>query len=229
MIVLKNIEKIFNSNKYDELIILKDCELNIKKGEKLILIGENGIGKTTFLKILGLLDKNYSGEYIINDRDITKLSNKEISRLRNEFFGFFFQDYNLLESETVYYNVEIPLIYSKKFKRKDKKDRICNVLKSLNIDDLIYKKVNLLSGGEKQKICIARAIINDPEVIILDEPTNSLSELSKENIINCIKQITNNEKSIIIVSHDLEFINSLISNDNYTIYELANQKINLKK
>ena len=224
MISLKNLRKVYNENKKNELIVLDECNLDVKKGDKIIITGENGVGKTTFLKILGLLDKNYSGEYFINGKDISNLSTTEIARLRNEVFGFFFQEYNLLEDETTFDNIVIPLIYSKKYKRSERKQRIREVCRNLEIENLLRQKVKTLSGGEKQRVAIARAIVNDPDIIILDEPTSALSSKLKLKAINYIKKIIGNEKTLIVVTHDLNIVDNLRQTSKYIHYNLEDGK-----
>ncbi|MCI5997174.1 MAG: ABC transporter ATP-binding protein [Peptoniphilaceae bacterium] len=224
MIKLKNLKKAYNENKQTELVVLDDCNIEIEKGDKIIITGENGVGKTTFLKILGLLDKNYSGEYFINGKDISNLSTTEIARLRNEVFGFFFQEYNLLEDETTFDNIVIPLIYSKKYKRSERKQRIREVCRNLEIENLLRQKVKTLSGGEKQRVAIARAIVNDPDIIILDEPTSALSSKLKLKAINYIKKIIGNEKTLIVVTHDLNIVDNLRQTSEYIHYNLEDGK-----
>lgn len=224
MIKLKNLKKAHNENKQTELVVLDDCNIEIEKGDKIIITGENGVGKTTFLKILGLLDKNYSGEYFINGKDISNLSTTEIARLRNEVFGFFFQEYNLLEDETTFDNIVIPLIYSKKYKRSERKQRIREVCRNLEIENLLRQKVKTLSGGEKQRVAIARAIVNDPDIIILDEPTSALSSKLKLKAINYIKKIIGNEKTLIVVTHDLNIVDNLRQTSEYIHYNLEDGK-----
>lgn len=224
MISLKNLRKVYNENKKNELIVLDECNLDVKKGDKIIITGENGVGKTTFLKILGLLDKNYSREYFINGKDISNLSTTEIARLRNEVFGFFFQEYNLLEDETTFDNIVIPLIYSKKYKRSERKQRIREVCRNLEIENLLRQKVKTLSGGEKQRVAIARAIVNDPDIIILDEPTSALSSKLKLKAINYIKKIIGNEKTLIVVTHDLNIVDNLRQTSKYIHYNLEDGK-----
>ncbi|EGY76324.1 cell division ATP-binding protein FtsE [Peptoniphilus indolicus ATCC 29427] len=113
MLEITNLVKKYNENSSSEQIVLNDCFFKIEEGEKVIITGENGSGKTTLLKIVGLLDKNFYGKYLIDGNNIDNLSNRKIAELRNEMFGFIFQEYNLLEEETVYENIVIPLIYSK--------------------------------------------------------------------------------------------------------------------
>ncbi len=221
MININNLSKKYNQETKFEQLILDNCSLDVAKGERIVIVGENGVGKTTLLKIIGLLDKNFSGNYLIDNKNIAEMSTNEISRLRNEIFGFIFQEYNLLEDETAYNNIIVPLIYSIKYNGKEKKERINTVAENLEIKDILKRKVRLLSGGERQRVAIARAIINDPEVIILDEPTNALNPRLKTKTISYIENMIENKKSLILVTHDKSLVDEL----NYTCYELANGQL----
>lgn len=156
------------------------------EGDFLVISGESGSGKTTFLNIAGLLDKDYDGEYILNGQDVKKLNSGQLSVLRNEMFGVVFQDYILIEDASVYENIIIPLYYSKKYKREERQSRIQEVAENLKIDNILNKGVSILSGGQRQRVAIARALINDPSVLLLDEPTSSLNQDLAQDIINFI-------------------------------------------
>lgn len=220
MININNLTKKYNEGTLSEHSIIDNAFLNVIKGEKIIIIGENGVGKTTLLKIIGLLDRNFSGEYLINNTNISTMSTNQIAKLRNEVFGFIFQEYNLLEEEAAYDNILIPLLYSEKYKRRERKERINDISEALEIQNILEQKVKYLSGGERQRVAIARAVINDPEVIILDEPTNALNPRMKIKTLNYIENLAKN-KILILVTHDM----SIIDKSNYNCYELKNGKI----
>lgn len=221
MIEIKNVLKTYDETKEYKNVVLDNCSLNIDKSERIIITGENGSGKTTLLKIIGLLDKNYTGSYILDSKDVSTMSSSEIARLRNEYFGFVFQDYNLMENENAYDNIIVPLLYSRKIARKDRKNIIYSMAETFEISHLLEKKVKYLSGGERQRIAIARACINQPELLILDEPTNALSFRLKTKLLDYIEDTIGTEASIIIVTHDL----SLIEKPDYTCYVLKNGRL----
>ena len=220
MININNLTKKYNEGAPSEQLIIDNAYFNVIKGEKIIIVGENGAGKTTLLKIIGLLDKNFSGNYLINNINISAMSTNQIAKLRNEIFGFIFQEYNLLEEETAYGNILIPLLYSGKYKRKERKERINDVSEDLEIQNILEQKVNYLSGGERQRIAIARAIVNDPEVIILDEPTNALNPRMNIKTLYYIEKLFQ-KKIVILVTHDM----SIIDKSSYNCYELKNGQL----
>ncbi len=199
MIEMTDIKKRYNNSDKN---IIDGCSAIFDIGKRYALFGENGSGKTTFIKILGLLDKNFSGTYRINGKDVLSMSGSDIARLRNEVFGFMFQDNKLLENESAYNNIFIPLIYSKKYRYFDRKKRVIEISEILGIEKLLKKRVFQMSGGEKHLVALARAMVNDPSVLILDEPFSSLSIENRKLIMEYVDNIMDENKILVMVTHD---------------------------
>lgn len=224
MIEIRNLRKYYHKGSSRERLIFNNLNFQMDQGGKVLVTGDNGIGKTTLLKIIALLDKNYEGTYCLFGNDVKSLNATEIARLRNEVFGFIFQEFYLLEDETAYDNVIIPLIYSKKFKKNMRKKRVEEMAKLFGIEELLLKKVKYMSGGERQKIVIMRALINDPEIIMMDEPTSSLNHENRMMTMHYVDEIARAGKSIVIVSHDDVVVNHL-AKESYQIYNMNSEKL----
>ena len=203
MINIKNIEK-----RYDDNLILNGLSLDIEEGESILITGENGVGKTTLLRIMALLDFNYNGEYFIKGTDTKKMKADMVSEFRNKFFGFSHQREIFMEDETVRDNIEIPLKISES-NRDEKTRKLDFAVRFLELESILDKQTRFLSGGERKKISIARAIINEPEVLILDEPFSSLSEKLVIKLLGYVEERIENNKSNIIVTHDFDAIKNL--------------------
>lgn len=205
IIKLKNIEKNYPVGKY-RLNVLKSININIKKGEFLMIVGKSGSGKTTLLNILGFLDRFNEGQYIFKGKDVTNLSEKERSRFRNTNIGFVFQQFNLIQTLDIYKNIELPMIYNDRYDKEEKDKRIKESLKRVGLIDKINQKPLELSGGQQQRITIARALVNDPDIIFADEPTGALDTQTSADIMELLKELNNDGKTIIMVTHDPELL-----------------------
>lgn len=223
MLELKNISKIFNKDYDNQTIILNQADFKVNKGDKILISGENGIGKTSLLKILATYDLDFEGTYLINGKDVKDMSEGELSKIRNEIFGFIFQDYFLLEDESTKYNIEIPLLYSKKYNSSEKKERFDKLIGEFELNKKLRQAVKTMSGGERQKVAICRAIINDPEILILDEPTAALNPRFKEKFYEYIFANIKDETTLILVSHDTRYFDSEIFKE----YKFADGKLYL--
>lgn len=197
MIEAKGIFKSFG-----QLQVLKGVDLSVKKGEVVSIVGPSGAGKTTLLQILGTLDKPDSGEVMMNGRDIVKLKGDKLAKFRNEEIGFIFQFHQLLPEFTALENVIIPALIGKTNSSKATK-RAKELLDFLQLNDRLDHKPSELSGGEKQRVAVARALINNPSIILADEPSGSLDSQNKEELHNLLFQLRDEfGYTEIIVTHD---------------------------
>ena len=197
MIEVKNIQKSFG-----DLHVLKGINLYVKKGEIVAIIGKSGAGKTTLLQIIGTLDQPDQGQVIINRIDVFALKDKELARFRNHHIGFIFQFHQLLPEFTALENVMIPAMIAGE---KDAQQRAEKLLSDLGLSDRMSHKPNELSGGEKQRVAVARAMMMAPDVILADEPSGSLDESNKKELHKLLLELRNKyNQTIIIVTHDKE-------------------------
>ncbi len=197
MIELENINKSFGS-----LQVLKDISLNIDKGEIVSIVGPSGAGKTTLLQIMGTLDKPDSGSVKYNDTDITLFNEKELSLFRNRHIGFVFQFHQLLPEFTAEENIMIPALISGS-NTSDAKSKAMELMKLLDIAERANHKPSEMSGGEKQRIAVARALINNPDVILADEPSGSLDSRNREELYKLFFKLRQElNQTFVIITHD---------------------------
>ncbi len=203
LIELKDVNKVYNSEEV-KFQALSEINLEIKKGEFLAVIGPSGSGKSTLLHILGLLDKPTSGKMIFEDKDVSKLSDPEIARLRGGRIGFVFQFFNLYPHLTAEENIELPMMILDKDKDERKKKSL-ELLKLVNLENRKDHLPSQLSGGERQRVAIARALANDSDIILADEPTGNLDTKSSEQIIKILEDLNSRfGKTVIIITHAIE-------------------------
>ena len=199
MIKLTGIHKSFGN-----LEVLKGIDLHIKEGEFVSIVGASGAGKTTLLQIIGTLDTNHEGEVIINDTNIKKLSDKELSAFRNKQLGFVFQFHQLLPEFTALENVCMPGLIARR-NSKEVEEKAKELLTKLGLQDRFHHKPNELSGGEKQRVAVARALINNPKLILADEPSGSLDSGNKKELHSLLRKLCNEYGlTILLVTHDNE-------------------------
>ena len=202
MIELRDIKKIYALGE-NQVMALRGVSLQIERGEMISIMGPSGSGKSTLLHILGCLDMPDSGEYLLENTDITTLSDKEISRIRNEHFGFVFQAYNLLPELNAIENVCLPMIIGK-IPKKEQKEKAAFLLKKVGLDHRLNHFHNQLSGGEQQRVAVARALANDPTLILADEPTGNLATKQSNDILDMFCQLNDEGVTIVLVTHDAE-------------------------
>ena len=207
IIELKNVNKIYKT-KAEEIHILKNINLSFSKGNFVSIQGKSGSGKTTLLNILGLLDVPTNGDMFIDEKKINYKNEKIKNRIRNEKIGFVFQFHYLLNEFTALENVMMPALINKNLDKKEIKKRALELLTLVGLSESIKHKPLELSGGEKQRVAIARSMINNPEIILADEPTGNLDTETSLVINNLFKKINEEKKQlIIIVTHSLELAN----------------------
>lgn len=216
LVQLSDIYKCYNNR----TPVLSDMNLTIKRGEKILIMGESGVGKTTLLNIIGLLTHDYKGCYFLNGQNIKAASQNMLAKIRNKHFGIIFQEYALIEEETVFNNVVIPLIYSDT-KRRDYESKVRDILNYVELEDTINQKVNILSGGQRQRVAVARALINQPDIILADEPTASLNARLAAQVMNILHDYVKNDKTLVVVSHD----KTLLERHNYRVLVIEDGKL----
>lgn len=204
-IELTNINKYYNLGK-DKLHVLKSLNLEIKKGEFVMIMGKSGSGKTTLMNSLGFLDRFDDGIYNFNGEDVTNINENKKSELRNKYMGFIFQQFHLIDSLTIGKNVELPLLYKGGVPHKERKELVEKYLKLVGLEEKINRFPKELSGGQQQRIAIARSLINDPYVIFADEPTGALDSETSVQIMDILKKLNEEGKTIIMVTHDDDLV-----------------------
>ncbi|ERT40791.1 MULTISPECIES: ABC transporter ATP-binding protein [Fusobacterium] len=200
IIRVDNINKTYKNGSL-ELQVLKNISFKVDKGEFLAIMGSSGSGKSTMMNILGCLDNQYEGRYILDGIDISKSTENELSEIRNKKIGFIFQSFNLLPRLTALENVELPLVYSS-IPKEERHKRANELLEMVGLKERIHHRPNELSGGQRQRVAIARALANNPSIILADEPTGNLDSKSEEEIIEILQKLNKMGKTIVIVTHE---------------------------
>lgn len=179
------------------------ANLSVESGEAVAIVGPSGSGKSTLLNIIGLILKPDSGSVAVGGEEVLSMNDRRCSAFRNASFGYIVQDFALLDDETVYHNIRIPLLYNRQIKRREHKPRIREIAQKLDISDKLNRKAGKLSGGERQRVAIARAIVCDQPIILADEPTGSLDAANKSNVMDILMRLCKeSDKTLIIVTHD---------------------------
>lgn len=198
LIQLIDVTKTFRVGK-KEFCVINKANLSIKKGDFIVVLGASGSGKTTLLNMLSALDKPTSGEILVDEEDITKLSLNQLSRWRGDNVGIVFQSYNLMSYMSAVDNVMLPMVF-KGVRKKQRLSKALSLLKSVGLKERLYHDSNLLSGGEQQRVAIARALVNNPKIIIADEPTGGLDLANATEIMETIYSLYKERDTTIILS-----------------------------
>lgn len=221
----KNISKEFRINNKKKKI-LHNISLTVNFGEMLAIIGKSGSGKSTLLHIISGLDNPSSGQVFINGKMLSSLSDKDTAHLRNTYLGFIYQFHHLLPDFTVLENVYIPLLINK-LKKKTAKKKAKNMLEKLGLEKIIYHFPSEISGGEKQRVAVARSLINNPNLVVADEPTGNLDTENTKIVYNLFKKFNKFYKTtFIVVTHDLYLakkLNKIMKIDNGSLFSIENK------
>ncbi|OGK56913.1 ABC transporter ATP-binding protein [Candidatus Roizmanbacteria bacterium RIFCSPLOWO2_02_FULL_38_10] len=204
MIKLQRIFKEYETED-EKLVVLNDINLEIKKGEFTAILGPSGSGKSTIMHLIGLLDQPTKGKILINNQDVSKLDDNAVSKLRNKFVGFIFQQFNLIPKLTVAENIALPAIYGHGDLIENVQDRTMDLLKRFNMLEKKNVLPNKLSGGQQQRVAIARALIMKPELILADEPTGNLDTKTGNTILEVLETLNKKDKlTVILVTHEAD-------------------------
>ncbi|MFV0502987.1 MAG: ABC transporter ATP-binding protein [Lachnospirales bacterium] len=202
IIEINNLRKEYNQG-VETIIALNGISMTVKKGEFVSIMGSSGSGKSTMMNVLGCLDNEARGQYILDSVDVTKANDDSLTDIRNKKIGFIFQNFNLLPKFSALENVELPLRYAG-LKGKEVKEKANNALSKVGLLDRANHKPNELSGGQRQRVAVARALVNNPSILLADEPTGNLDSKSTNEIIKIFQDLNNNGATIIMVTHEHE-------------------------
>ena len=205
MIHLQDITKNYYLGK-QVIEVLKGITLDILKNEYVALMGPSGSGKSTLMNILGCLDTPTTGNYILNGKDVSRMSDNDLAEVRNKEIGFVFQQFNLLPRLTAVENVALPLVYAG-ISKKIRLERAMHVLEQVSLADRSHHRPNEMSGGQNQRVAIARALVNDPSIILADEPTGNLDSKTSYEIMDIFEQIHNAGNTVVLVTHEEDIAN----------------------
>ena len=200
LIKVKNLKKQFQIGS-ETVNAIKDISFDVKAGEFISIMGPSGSGKTTLMNIIGCLDTPTSGEYHLDDNEVSLLDDNELAAIRNKKIGFVFQSFHLLSRNNSLNNVMLPLTYAG-FDKNEAFKKAKSVLDKVGLEDRVTHKPNELSGGQQQRVAIARALVNDPSIVFADEPTGNLDTKTGEEIMSLFKELHRNGQTIIVITHE---------------------------
>jgi putative ABC transport system ATP-binding protein len=201
LIKLVNLKKTYNKGLENEFTALKGINLDIKEGEFISIMGTSGSGKSTLMQIIGALDKSTSGDYVLHGQNIEEYTQDQLSQFRNKEVGFVFQQFNLLPKYTLIDNVLLPSLYGEV---ENPKERALDLLKKVGLENKAYSKPNKISGGQVQRVAIARSLMMTPSIILADEPTGNLDTKTSKEIMQVLKDLNQEGNTIILITHEPE-------------------------
>ena len=202
LIKVKNLKKQFQIGS-ETVNAIKDISFEVNEGEFISIMGPSGSGKTTLMNIIDCLDSPTSGEYHLDDNEVSMLNDNELASIRNKKIGFVFQSFHLLSRNTALNNVMLPLTYAG-YGKNEALSRAKKVLDKVGLEDRVEHKPNELSGGQQQRVAIARALVNNPSIIFADEPTGNLDTKTGEEIMSLFKELHKNGQTIIVITHETD-------------------------
>jgi putative ABC transport system ATP-binding protein len=200
LIDIKGVQKVYTVG-HEKVYALKQIDLEIFKGEYVALMGPSGSGKSTLMNIIGCLDVFSEGQYILNNTNVSDMTENALAEVRNKEIGFVFQTFNLLPRMSALENVALPLVYAG-WNKKDRLAKAQEVLTSVGLQDRMLHKPNELSGGQRQRVAVARALVNNPSILLADEPTGNLDTKTSIEIMQLFKEIHAKGNTIILVTHE---------------------------
>lgn len=203
LIEVKKLSKIYRVG-VERIDALREVDLSVGANEMVAIMGSSGSGKSTLMNMIGCLDRPTSGSYLLNGRDVSRMSANELAQVRNEQVGFVFQSFELLSRQSALQNVELPLIYSTAGSFGSRRRLAKEALTRVGLADRMTHRPNQLSGGQKQRVAIARAILNKPEILMADEPTGNLDSATTDEILGLFRDLHEAGQTILIVTHEDE-------------------------
>lgn len=201
IIEIKDINKYYSVGS-EKLHALKDVNLEVKEGEFLAILGPSGSGKSTLMNVIGCMDKPDSGSYRLDDCQIERASEKELTRIRNEKIGFIFQKYHLIQTYNVMQNIIMPLLV-RGMTQKEAEEASLETIRMLGLEERMHHKPRELSGGQQQRVAIARALVGEPAILLADEPTGALDQTSGKEVLKLFHRLHEMRNTIVMITHDL--------------------------
>jgi putative ABC transport system ATP-binding protein len=200
LIDIRDITKVYEMGE-EKVHALSGVSLGVERGEYVAIMGPSGSGKSTLMNLIGCLDTPSSGSYVLNGREVARMTDDELAAIRNQEIGFVFQTFNLLPRTTALQQVELPLVYSG-LSRRERRDRAARALEAVGLKDRMNHHPNEMSGGQRQRVAIARALVNDPSILLADEPTGNLDSQTGAEIMALFDELNGRGNTIVVVTHE---------------------------